>query len=71
MVSLRAARGSEEPHGDRAYEQKRKPGRQISNLHCEHFSLHLQVDEDFRVYLRCTARGIGATQKSRFRALQE
>lgn len=41
MVSPGAVRGSEEPHGDRTYEKKRKPGRHIPNLHCEHFSLHL------------------------------
>lgn len=71
MVSLLAVRGSKEPHGDRTYEQKRKPGRHIPNLHCEHFSLHLQVEEDFRVPGRRIASGIGKRAKRRFRQLQD
>ncbi len=40
--------GSEQSHGDGADEQKRKPGRQISSLHRQHFSLHSLGEEDSR-----------------------
>ena len=65
------SRGSDDSHRDRTYEKKREPGRQISNLHCKHFSLHSWVEENFRAFMWRFASGFGRPRRRGFRTFQE